>query len=116
MSRIMTTYTKLLAKREAINMQLEEARKEELVIVWGELDNILSEYEVSKKEFLEYVSLRKALKKPSGRFLKNTPMVKKIPPKYTDGINFWSGRGLKANFIKEAIANGKTLDDLLIKS
>jgi DNA-binding protein H-NS len=45
-------------------------------------------------------------------------MQKKVPnaPKYTDGTRFWTGRGKRPNWFKEAIEAGKTPEDLAIKA
>jgi DNA-binding protein H-NS len=48
-----------------------------------------------------------------------TPAAKKapLPPKYKDEAgNSWSGHGKRPNWFKVAIENGKTAEDLLVKS
>ncbi len=50
--------------------------------------------------------------------LKMTHFTKKVPPKYMNPENhdqLWSGRGKQPNWVKEALASGKTLEELAIK-
>lgn len=49
---------------------------------------------------------------------KTAPAEKKapMPPKFTDGTNFWSGHGKRPGWFKDAIEAGKSLEDLAVKS
>lgn len=44
--------------------------------------------------------------------VKKTPS----PAKFTNGTSFWSGRGKRPQWFKDALESGKTADDLAIKS
>jgi len=40
-----------------------------------------------------------------------------VPPKYHDGLgNFWTGRGKRPRWVTEALANGRSIDSLLMNS
>ena len=49
---------------------------------------------------------------------KKTVNAKKapLPAKFTNGTSFWSGRGKRPQWFKDALESGKTADDLAIKS
>ncbi|MEJ6002517.1 H-NS histone family protein [Paucibacter soli] len=42
------------------------------------------------------------------------PVKAKVPAKYTDGANTWSGRGAQPRWIRAAVAEGKKIEDFLI--
>lgn len=54
---------------------------------------------------------------PSAAVAEGDKQPKKLPPKFRNPTNtaeMWSGRGLKPAWVVQALANGKSLDDLLI--
>jgi DNA-binding protein H-NS len=81
---------------------------------------------IKKKQRKEKTSLRKQMEelaKQSGFtfdevvFTAKTKKVSKVKPKYAnpdDADQTWTGRGRKPKWVESALADGKSLDDLLI--
>ena len=116
-------FVKLLAQSEALAAQIAEARAAELTtIVWPKITAILIEYDMSKAELLEYAKTTAAYLRTKGGAPVATPKVrvpsKAVANKYTDGVNFWTGRGLAPRWLKDALASNPTFtkEGFLIKT
>jgi len=100
-------YMELKAQIEAMQQQLERVRLEELdeqvadikqkIIAFGITPDMLFAAEAGE---------------PS-----RSRKDKTMPPKFSDGNgNTWAGKGPQPQWVREALASGKTLDDLRIKA
>ncbi len=73
----------------------------------------------SKAKSAKKTARKKTTKRKSAKGVKSSASDKRavVAPKYQHPENkdlVWSGRGRQANWVTEALANGKTLDDLLV--
>jgi len=103
----MATYLELKAKAEKMMAEAEELRIKELDGVIAEIKQKIKEHGLTAED----LGLAGGNKKRSVR----TAQVK--PPRRYRGPNgeIWSGgRGRKPNWVSEALANGKKLDDFAI--
>ncbi|WP_028220289.1 H-NS histone family protein [Paraburkholderia oxyphila] len=84
----MSSYKELIAQREQLEAQLQEAFKEERMNV---LDEIVRKMKLHRITLDEVRGPAPAAK------------VSKVPPKYRDPVtgNEWSGRGKPPNWIKD---------------
>jgi len=116
-------YAKLLAKSDALATQIAEARIAELAeSAWPKVTAIMAEYDISRAELNEYVKgitplLRSRGEPKSGSPKKVRKTSKVVANKYTDGVNFWTGRGLTPRWLRDALANNPTFtkEGFLIK-
>jgi len=84
----MTTYKELIAKKEALEAQLEEARATEVASVIEKIRGLMAEYGLSAEDV--------APRRRRGRPVSATRATKEpLPPKYMDPKTgkTWSGRG-----------------------
>jgi len=99
----MATYKELLAKAEALMVQAEQKRKEELASVVAEIKAKMKEYGLSVADL-------------GGKGTGKAAAGRKSPAKYK-GPNgeLWSGGpGRKPEWVKQVLAAGKSLDAYLI--
>ncbi len=86
----MATYRELMAQKQAIEAQLEEARASEVASVIEQIRDLMTQYNLSPED----VAPRRRRGRPSGAA--STPHEKApLPPKYMDAKTgkTWSGRG-----------------------
>ncbi|WP_299771189.1 H-NS histone family protein [uncultured Tateyamaria sp.] len=102
------------------NIKWDKLSLEELKSIQKEATKAISSYEARKrKEALAAVEAKAAemgfsLSELTGGAKPKGP---KAPPKYCHPENpakTWTGRGRQPNWVKEALAGGKALEDLLI--
>ena len=105
-------YRKLLAKHEALELKISEARVTDLKEMWVQIDHLLSTFKVTKHEFVSYVKLKKQ-EMPS-KVLITRKEPKKVPVKYSDGVNTWSGRGKPTRAFKHHLDQGHSLEEFLV--
>lgn len=100
----MSSLNDLLAQKAALEQKIAEVQREERGTAITKVKALMAEYGLS----LADLSGRPATapRKTSG----------KVAPKYRDPStgNTWSGRGLKPNWLREAIASGRSLEDFSI--
>jgi DNA-binding protein H-NS len=111
----MSIYQELLAKKATLDKQaaelekqLQEARREERAVVIAEIRELMSQHGLTVADLGGVAGSVKASK----RALAGTT----VAPKYRDPETgtTWTGRGLQPKWVKAALANGKTLDELKI--
>jgi DNA-binding protein H-NS len=111
----MATYQDLLAQKAALEKQqaalekqLEEARKAERADVIAQIRNLMSQHGLSVAD-LGAKGAGKPAKAGVGE-------GRKVAPKYRNSATgeTWTGRGLQPKWIKEALASGRSLEDLAI--
>jgi DNA-binding protein H-NS len=94
----------LLAQKAAIEKQIEEAGRRDRSDAIARVKSLMAEHGLSIAD----LSQRSAPKARKGGA--------KVPAKYRDAAtgNSWSGRGLRPNWLKAAIAAGRKLDDFAV--
>lgn len=109
----MSTYQELLAQKTALakqtaelDKQLQEARRTERAGVIAQIKQLMTAHELTPGDLVGGA----AKEKKSGN------AGKTVAPKYRDvgSGKTWTGRGLQPKWLKEALASGKSLDDLKI--
>ena len=108
------SYQELLAKKAELanqavqlEMQLADARKAQRAEVIANIKNLLADNGLSIAD----LGLKDGVAKRSGPAKGQT-----VPPKYRDPETgrTWTGRGAKPRWVADALAAGKSLDDLRI--
>ena len=99
----MTKLQDLLAKREALEREIEQTKREERADAIARVRALMAEYGLT----LADLGAAKPAKKPTAG------SGAKVAPKYRDPASgqTWSGRGLQPNWLKAALAGGRKLDD-----
>lgn len=103
----MATYLELKAKAEKMLAEAEELRVKELEAVIADIKQKIADHGLTAQD----LGLAGNRKKRSGR-----PIAAKPAPRYR-GPNgeVWSGgRGRKPNWVSEALAKGKKLEDFAV--
>lgn len=102
----MSKLAELLARRAELEREISEAQREEKTAAVAQVKSLMSQYGLS----LADLGSRSALAGP------RRGSMAKVPPKYRDPETgqTWSGRGLQPNWLKQALAGGKSLSDFAI--
>ncbi|WOB10731.1 H-NS histone family protein [Piscinibacter gummiphilus] len=102
----MSSLQDLLAKRAALEQEIEATQKRERQDAIAKVKSIMAEYGLTVAD----LSTKGAA--PKAGVGKGT----KVAPKYRNSATgeTWSGRGLQPNWLKAAIASGKKLDDFAL--
>lgn len=102
----MTSLQDLLAKRAALEQEIEATQKRERQDAIARVKAIMAEYGLTVAD----LSIKGATSK--GGAAKGT----KVPPKFRNAATgeTWSGRGLQPKWLKAAIASGKKLSDFAL--
>ena len=99
----MAKLQELLARKEALEREIEQTRKQERADAIAQVRALMAEHGLT----LADLSLKGGGAKPAaGR-------AGKVAPKFRDKTSgqTWSGRGLQPNWLKAALAAGAKLDD-----
>jgi DNA-binding protein H-NS len=98
----MATLQELLARKEALEREIETTKKQERADAIAKVRALMSEYGLS----LSDLSSKAATRGPGGRGAK-------VAPKFRDKATgqTWSGRGLQPKWLKAALAGGRKLDE-----
>jgi DNA-binding protein H-NS len=96
----------LLAQRAAIDQQIEEATRTERADAVAKVKALMAEHGLT----LADLSARAPAGKSKGR------STGKVAAKYRNAASgeSWSGRGLRPNWLKAALASGKKLEDFAV--
>ena len=101
-------YQELLAQREQLNRDIEQARQSQLQTAYTQIREIMESVNISEADLL-------------ARFQHKTSKVSatsgtKVAPKYINHEtgDTWTGRGRKPAWVETALRNGRQLEDLLI--
>lgn len=102
----MSTLQELLAKRAALEQEIEATQKREKQDAIAKVRAIMSEYGLTAADL--------SGKSPGGK--PSTGTGAKVAPKYRNAATgeTWSGRGLQPNWLKAAIASGKKISDFAL--
>jgi DNA-binding protein H-NS len=101
----MTTLQDLLAKKAALEQEIETTQKRERNDAISKVKALMSEYGLSVADLSG---------KPAGK--STASKGGKVAAKYRNTAtgDSWSGRGLQPKWLKAALASGKTLADFSI--
>jgi DNA-binding protein H-NS len=105
----LATVAELLEQRAALEKQIAEAQREERASAIAQVRALMQQHGLSAAD----LSARAASPKSTGaKRGGGTP----VAPKYRDPATgkTWSGRGLKPNWLKSALANGRSVGDFAI--
>lgn len=96
----------LLAQRAAIDKQIEEASRAERADAVTKVRALMAEHGLTLADLSARAPARKAKGKATG----------KVAAKYRNAATgeSWSGRGLRPNWLKAALASGKKLEDFAV--
>lgn len=101
----MTTSTlkDLVKQRDAIAAQIAEARIQEIARMRETISEMgLTSDDLFKKQRAKKTNDSVSEMKPETEKKAHKP----VPPKYTDGVNFWSGRGKAPRWVATAKESG----------
>ena len=101
----MATLKDLLAQKAAIEKQIEETARSERSDAIAKVKALMAEYGLGISDLGGRNPAKPARKSGS-----------KVPPKYRNAATgeSWSGRGLRPNWLKAALAGGKKLEDFAL--
>lgn len=102
----MTTYKEMKTRIAKLEQEAEALRKAELVTVIADIKARMAEYGITSKDL---GVIKNKTKKQSGHASGTAGPV--VRYRSEDGKT-WSGRGRKPKWVIEALAAGKTLEDL----
>jgi DNA-binding protein H-NS len=104
----MSSLQDLLARRAALEQEIEATQKRERQDAIAKVKAIMAEYG------LTVADLTASTKGPGGKA--GVSKGTKVAPKYRNAATgeTWSGRGLQPNWLKAAIASGKKLSDFAL--
>lgn len=106
----MSEYQEIQSQIAELQRRAESIRATERTAALANIKALMMTFDISASE-LSRVPVGKELP----RKVKVHSRVQKVAPKYRDGSgNEWTGRGLQPRWLKAAVANGKTLESLLI--
>lgn len=91
------TLKDLLKMRDEVAMKIADARSKEIEKILA----VINDLGITQDELFKPVRGKKV--DAAGGLSKVT---KAVPPKYTDGVNFWSGRGKAPRWVATAKENG----------
>jgi DNA-binding protein H-NS len=95
----------LLAQKAAIEKQIEEAARRQRLDAISTVKSLMAEHGLTLADLSARAPAKPARKGGS-----------KVPAKYRDAAtgNAWSGRGLRPNWLKAALATGRKLEDFAV--
>lgn len=95
----------LLAQRAALEQQIADAQREQRADAIRKIKDLMAEYGLTLADIGSRAAA--APKRAAGR---------KVAPKYRNAATgeTWSGRGLQPNWLKAALASGRTLSDFAV--
>lgn len=100
----MATLSELLAQKAELERQIAETQRAERADAIAQIRQLMSQYGLDMADITGRAG--SAPRAPSA----------KVAPKYRDPATgqTWSGRGLQPNWLKAAMANGKSLADFAL--
>ena len=102
----MATLSELLAQKAALEKQIIDAQREEKTAAIAQIRALMTQYGLTAADITGRAPLAPPKRGNTG----------KVPVKYRDpdSGNTWSGRGLQPNWLKNALASGRTLADFTV--
>lgn len=107
----MARLSELLARKAALDKEIEQTRREEREAALNQIRQLMSEYGLT----LADLSAR-GTSKPRGKTSDGPRAGTKVAAKYRDATtgDTWSGRGLQPRWLKAALASGRKLGDFAV--
>ena len=103
----------------ALQKQAESLKARDLPGVVQRIREAVAYYGITAGDVFGGGSAKKVARKVSAKRVGARKSAKRkthLPPKFRDDAgNAWSGHGKRPNWYKDALASGKTLEDLLVK-
>ncbi len=101
----MATLQELLAQKEALEREIELRKKQDRAEAIAKVRALMDEYGLTVADLTLRGAVKPAAKSGS-----------KVAVKYRNAAtgDSWSGRGLQPNWLKAALAAGRTLDDFRV--
>ncbi len=105
----MAKLQELLARKEALEREIEKTKKHERAEAIAKVRTLMAEYGLTLADLSAKAA--KSVKAPHQKAA-SRPAVK-LAPKFRDAATgqTWSGRGLQPNWLKAALAGGRTIDE-----
>ncbi|AKJ28677.1 H-NS family nucleoid-associated regulatory protein [Caldimonas brevitalea] len=102
----MATYQELLAQKADLEKKIESARKQELADAIAQIRSLMAQYGLTVAD----------LGGKTGGGKVSTTKGSKVAPKYRNGATgeTWTGRGRQPKWVEQALASGKSLEELAI--
>ncbi len=102
----MATLQELLQQKEALEREIEQTKRRDRADAIAKVRSLMSEYGLTLADL-------------GGKSPGAGPKTKsggKVPAKYRNAATgeSWSGRGLQPNWLKAALASGRSLDDFKV--
>lgn len=106
----MAKLQELLARKEALEREIEKTKKQERAEAIAKVRTLMSEYGLTLADLSAKAAAKAPRKKTAGK------PATKVAPKFRDNATgqTWSGRGLQPNWLKAALAGGRTIDEFRI--
>jgi len=103
----MATLSELLAQKAALEQQIIEAQREEKAAAIGQIKALMSQYGLTLADIGGRVPAGAAKRAAAGS---------KVAVKFRDPAtgSTWSGRGLRPNWLKAALASGRSLSEFSV--
>lgn len=117
------TLQQIEAQIARLQAQAEAVRQKEMAGVVARIKDAIAHYGLTAED-LGFGAKRSATQRKAAaptvpkNVAKRTKSAKprKARPSFTDGVNTWSGMGPKPKWFKEALAAGKSIEDLTVKA
>jgi DNA-binding protein H-NS len=106
----LATLKELLAQREELEAQIEQAKNKDRTDAVAQIRALMDDYGLTVADLGGRASAKKSA--PAG----GRKPLGKVAPKYRNASTgeTWSGRGLQPNWLKAALAGGKSLEDFAL--
>ncbi|MEN7530805.1 MULTISPECIES: H-NS family nucleoid-associated regulatory protein [unclassified Cupriavidus] len=103
----MATYQEIVQKISELQKQAEEIKAREQATVIAEIREKIEQFGLTAEDLGFGGKLPGAKKAAAAR---------KVPVRYRDSAgNTWTGRGKRPGWLTQALANGKSMEDFLIR-
>lgn len=109
----------LLAQRAALEKQIQQTQRSERAEAIAQVRSLMSQYGLTAADLSAKpgAASKRVPKAPKAvKAVKATGPGKKVAAKYRDASTgqTWSGRGLRPNWLKAALATGRPLSDFAL--
>ena len=109
----------LLAQRAALEKQIQQTQRSERAEAIAQVRSLMSQYGLTAADLSAKpgAASKRVPKAPKAvKAVKATGPSKKVAAKYRDASTgqTWSGRGLRPNWLKAALATGRPLSDFAL--
>lgn len=110
------TYAQIQLQIEKLQAQANALRKKEVAGVVARIREAITQYGLTSDDLFGRVSRRQE-KAPAPRATvrrKSKSKGQKVAVKFRHGVNTWTGRGSRPNWLAAKLSEGKALDDFAV--